>query len=133
MSKRHGKLYIQRKAKRIELPKGPQHQSLFHFEVEIDGDEIKAVKQVPDWPFDTSEDNSSLLSMTQFGVALQTTWRPFKPEPGSELRYKGYLAIVDDIGSRDPALAKEFAQVDWGFGHPEDATVEWHKPQGDDA
>lgn len=131
MSKR--KLQIQRKAKRIALPAGPERQELFFFEVEHAGDEIKNVRQVPDWPFDTTADNGSLLSMHGWEIAIHVTWRPTKPDPASELRYKGYLAIMDDIGSRDPKLAAMFRRSEFGFGHPEGATVEFHKPQSDDA
>lgn len=132
MSKRKGKLMIQRKAAYIE-PQKSVEQALYFFTVTIADDEIEKVEQLPDWPFDSNHDNGSLLSMHEWGIAIQVTWRPFKPEPASELRYKGYLAIMDELGSRNPKLAEAFARSSFGFGHPEGATIEWHKPEGDDA
>lgn len=131
--KRHGRLDIKRNAARIEPPSQPQRLDVFFFEVEIEGDEIKGVQQVEGWPFESTNDNSSLAAFHQWGVAFQVLWKPDKPDPASELRYKGYLAILDEIGSRDPELAKLFDNSAFGFGHPEKAQLEWHKPEGNDA
>lgn len=132
MSKRKGKLMIQRKAVRIQLP-AEEHQQLFFFKIIIRDDEIESVEQIPDFPFEHTEDNGSLLSLTGWGLAIHVTWLPFKPAPESELRYKGYLSIWDDLGSRDPKIKEWISEGAFGFGHPEAAQVEWHTPRGDDA
>lgn len=130
MPKRH--LQIQRNAKRIELPKQEDY-TLFYFKVTIVDNEIKKVEQIPDFPFEHTEDNGSLLVFKGAGFGFHVTWLPFKPEPRSELRYQGYLAIQDVIAIRKPGLAADLAKMDIGFGHVEDAEVEWHPRKVDDA
>lgn len=130
MTKR--RLQIQRNAKRIELPKQEDY-TLFYFKVTIAGDEIQKVEQIPDFPFEHTEDNGSLLAFTGAGFSIHVTWLPFKPEPRSELRYQGYLAIQDDIAKRKPGLAADLAKMDIGFGHVEGAEVKWNPVKGDDA
>ncbi len=134
MSKNKRRLQIQRNARIITPPK-EETQQLFFFKVYIDEEEISGVEQVPDFPFESTEDNGSLLSFAGAGFAIHVTWLPYKPAPRSELRYKGYLAIQEDIGSRDPKLAKMLRTVDFGFGHPDPGyvSIEWHPPRGDDA
>ncbi len=131
MSKKK-RLQIQRDARVISHPV-QERQALYFFKVWIDGEDIARVEQFPDWPFGTTEENGNLLSFTGAGFAIHVTWTPFKPEPRSELRYKGYLAIMADIGGRDPKLAQAFREGAFGFGHPEGAQVEFHKPESDDA
>ncbi len=134
MSMKKRRLQIQRNALRIKLP-AEETQQLFFFKVYIDEEEISGVEQIPDFPFEHTEDNGSLLSFPGAGFAIHVTWLPYKPSPRSELRYKGYLAIHKDLTSRDPGLAKLFRNVDFGFGHPDPGSVsiEWYRPRGDDA
>ena len=126
------RLQIQRSAKHIALPKQEDLQ-LFYFKVVIDRDDVKSVEQIPDFPFEHTDDNGSILAFTGAGFGIHVTWLPFKPEPRSELRYKGYLAIQSDIARRKPGLAADLAKLDIGFGHADDATIKWHPVKGDDA
>lgn len=131
MSKKR-RLQIQRNKMRIEVPT-QQTLPVFYFTVTIVDDEIEHAEQVPDFPIDSTEDNSSLMTQPQWGVALHVTWYPEKPEPRSDLRYQGYLAVMDDIASRDPEIAKLVKGKDVGFAHPENARIEWLPAKGDDA
>lgn len=125
------RLQIQRSAKRIALPKQEDYQ-LFYFKVIIVDNEIKSVEQIPDFPFEHTDDNGSILAFTGAGFGIHVTWLPFKPEPRSELRYQGYLAIQSDIARRTPGLAADLAKVDIGFGHADGASIEWHSKKGND-
>ncbi len=125
------KLQVHRNKYKLELP-ALVNQPVFYFQAWVVDGEIERVEQVPDFPFDATEDNSSLMMQPQWGVALHVTWYPQKPEPRSELRYKGYLAIMEDIASRDPEIAKMLKGKDVGFAHAEGARVEWHPGKGDD-
>lgn len=131
MSKKK-RLQIQRNAAVFKPPKAEEDMTLFYFAVYIKDDEIERVEQVSDFPFDTTEANGSLLTFPGGGFAIHITWFPFKPEPRSELRYKGFLEIMHDVGKRDPILKKRLESGSFGFGHPEDAKVSWRPPKGDD-
>lgn len=130
--KKRRRLQILRNVAMIRPPV-EEKQDLFFFMVWVENDEIALVQQTPDWPFEATEDNGSLLTLPGMEIAIHVTWMGHKPEPRSELRYKGYLAIMDEIGSRDPKLAETLRHSAFGFAHPSGASVEFHKPQGDDA
>ena len=119
-------LKIIRNAVQVEMPESTK-LVLWYYKVNLKDGQVVGVERASDFPPETTEENTSLLTFQQLGIAIHVTWLPEKPDPASELRYKGYLAITEDLASLlPPDLQKKFKKAVFGFGHPEGATVEWH-------
>lgn len=113
---------------KVEMPESSGTLPLFYYSVVIFNDGKIIATQLPGESPGSTEDNTSTLALNQIGVAIEIRWFPTKPEPDTEARREGLLAIMDDVVSRLPekdqeALRRSF----WGVGHAWGARLEYNE------
>lgn len=122
--------------KRMKLNVKPEGRyEVFFFLVLIagpnDGISVLQIKDRPEWA--TNETDSLLqlggakvddASVDMADYALNISWLPFKPDPESDLRRRGLLAVMRHLTERtgDGDRIKAY-----GIGHLDGAKVEFHE------
>lgn len=96
---------------------------LFYYTVSlIDGQ--YEVNQVPDRPINVSADNDSVFIVEPSPFAINITWLSGKPQPDTEQRRNGLVAVMQDLAdiSGHPEILNQF-----GIGHLQGAKATYRK------
>lgn len=112
---------------KVEMP--PQENlDLFYYTVVIMSDGYTVATQVPGRIPSATEENISTLALSQFGVAIEIAWFPSKPEPETDARREGLLAVMDDIVKSLPEdIRAKIQDGHYGVGHAWGAKLQYNE------
>lgn len=118
----HKRRFSRQQGKLKYTPKGGKQPLVFYTVAFINGQPKATLVPAP--PENSIDDNSSILSLDQWGISVHITWITGKPEPETEDRHNGIMAVMEDI-HHIVYPDKVMEPHEYGIGHAYGATVEF--------